>query len=444
MDQKSFYLLSHRKKMQKTEFLKSPSIYHIIIVSSILYVIWIWSPLGLFHSWNEAYYLLRVSYILKGGSYLDWNFDNPPLFVYFLLLLSKIFGISLIAFRMLIVICSLINVYLVYLIGKEINGEALASASLFGFFPMIVIFSKIIQIDLFALMLMTISFYFALLGIKNRKWLFLSGIFLGLAIFAKIPMGIVILPIFFLMLQKKVEIKYFLFLLAEAVLIPLPWITYAFLTKPSFFAPTTSSRNFFGLGKMHSLAPLYQFSMIILAWSIFISLLLLFKKKKPISAEEKSLALFSLSFSLFFIFLPNHEYYLLPLLIPLFLYIGKAYKKYCKKLAIIFLSISTILLLIKPIYDVNWEEACNYINKHYPRNITIYSTNLRVVEYYTHKKVNYLEENISTNNSIVLFTYADKANLEYLHILQFIQKNFILEKNFHDKIYIYISKDLVK
>ena len=184
----------YKLKDELCSFIKKHPLCTISIIAFILYVLWIWLPFGLIHSWNEAYYTMRVIHIVEGGSYLDGGFDNPPLFVYTLLFLSKIFGISVILFRLFIVFCTLITIYVIYHIGLILGNKkiALVSSALYAFFPMTMIFSKIIQIDMFAVMLMTASFYFAILGIKKDiRWFFLSGFFLGLTVFTKIPMNTV-------------------------------------------------------------------------------------------------------------------------------------------------------------------------------------------------------------------------------------------------------------
>ena len=312
-------------------FIEGHPISLVILIAASLYIIWIWMPLGLLHSWNEAYYLERTTFVAEGGSYMDGAFDNPPLFVYTLSALSKLVGISIIAFRLFIVFCTLVTIYTIYQIGFFIGNKrvGLVSSAFYAFFPMMVIFGKIIQIDLFAVMLITLSFYFTLLGTKKRKWFIPSGVFLGLAAFAKLPMALVILPIFLYMFYKKVEIKYFILMIIEPIIVFSPWIIHVLMVKPSFLiSGASSSSNFFGLGSMHKSSALYyQIGMILLAILVMVFLLILFLKKRPVSPEEKTLALFSLIYSLFFVLLPNHEYYLLPVFPSVFLFLGIIYDK---------------------------------------------------------------------------------------------------------------------
>ena len=385
-------------------FIKKHPLTTILLTAIILYIIWTWLPLGLIHSWNEAYYLQRVTHIVEGGSYLDWRFDNPPLFVYTLTGLSNIFGISATLFRLFIVFCTLSTTVIIYQISSLLGDKktAIISASLFAFFPMTILFSKIIQIDIFAVMLMTASFYFTILGVKkDKKWFILAGIFLGLTALTKIPAALIFLPMVYYMFYKKTEIKYLLLIIIEAILVPLPWIIHVLLVKPSFLKTgASSSSNFFGLGNMHSNAPIYQLTMVTIAIIVTISLILYFWKHKPTSLEEKTLIFYTLIFSFFFLVLPNHEYYLLPVLPPLFIFIGLNYKKKdkwkkFKTILTIFIVISLAILITRPFYEVNWEEATNYVKENYPEDVIIYSTNPRVTTYYAQRETNLLTKTIS-------------------------------------------------
>ena len=325
----------------------------------------------------------------------------------------------------------------------------LISSALYAFFPMNVIFSKIVQIEMFGIMLMTLSFYFAILGTKNRKWFFLSGLFLGLTAFTKIPFALVFIPIFFYMIHKKTELKFFILIVVESILVLLPWTVYVLITKPSFLsASSTSSKNFFGLGTMHAKGAPYQTIMIALALLVFVSLVIFFWKKRSKSEEGKTLTIFTIIFSLFFVVLPNHEYYLLPIFVPLLLFLGMIYSKKDKKIKtilILFLAISLIFLAAKPLYDVNWQEAGDYIKENYPQNINVSSTNPEVMSYLLSQNVTWLtREEISTNNTILAFTFYDKITFDALNMNKFIEENFVLLKNFDNKIFVYGSKDLVE
>ncbi len=102
--------------------------------------------------------------------------------------------------------------------------------------------------------------------------------------------------------------------------------------------------------------------------------------------------------------------------------------------------------MIRPIYEVNWEKATDFVKQNYSENVTIYSTSPIVTGYYLQRDVNWLHpdkfSDISTNNTLFLFTCYDKINLEGLKILEEINSKYNLLKSIEDKIFIYGCKDL--
>jgi 4-amino-4-deoxy-L-arabinose transferase-like glycosyltransferase len=413
---------------------------------------WCWLPLGLLHSWNEAYYLLRVTTLVQGGSYYDGVFDNPPLFVYTLTALAKLGGVHELLFRFVSILCTLITTGFLYLISKVFlkNKAAIFSAALFTFFPMTVLFSKIIQIDMFAIMFMTASFYFAVVGTqKNRLWLLISGAFFGLGILTKFPTALVIFPLFYYWYRYHVQCKYIALFIGVSFVISLPWFLYTFIVNPAFLtAGVASSSNLFGLGSMHTDAPYYQLAMIVLAVGIFLLILVLLLKYKPNTVEQKTLALFSLVYAGFFLVLPNHEYYLLPVLVPLFLYIVLRLHtkvKMLKTMVSTFLIISILLVIVRPVYEINWKKAVEELNEYSDVDL-VYSTNPAVIRYYIQKNVTWLHPELnasfSTHNVAVLFTWYDTFNLKDTQLFSFIEEHYVLLEDVDGKIFLYGSPDI--
>ncbi len=418
----------------------------VVVVAALgLYLMWIWRPLGLFHSWNEAYYMMRVAHIARGGSYFDWGFDNPPLFVYVLTVLSRL-RLNLVFFRLFIVFCTLITTCGVYELGSVFADKktGMAAAILYAFFPLTVVFSKKLQIDMFGVMLMTLSFYFAVIGVKQkRSWLHLSGVLLGLAVLTKFPFGLVAIPILYYLYRKDVGWKRILFTLSEGALVASLWAGYVVMTRPSFFDErVSSSSNFFGFGAMHAGAPLYQLAMVATAVLTLALLLALFFRRQPANVEERTLGVFSIVYALFFMVLPNHEYYLLPLLVPLFVYVALKWQRgQWRKIAIGFLLVSLLLLACRPVYEVNWRRTTNYIETRYAaENITVYASNPRAAGYYLHRNVTLLTSRVDDGfppNAVVAFTCYDVANLKAVHLWEPIQEQLVLLKQWDDKMFIY-------
>jgi 4-amino-4-deoxy-L-arabinose transferase-like glycosyltransferase len=393
-----------------------------------------------------------VKQINEGISYLDGVFDNPPLFVFTLTLISKIVGISEIFFRIFIVFCALITTLLVYRVCLILGDKkkAIFASGFYAFFPMNVIFSKIVQIDMYGIALMMLAFYFSILGIKKNKiWFYPSGFFLGLTIISKIPFGLSMIPIIYYMKKKNIESKYIISFILTAFIIPIIWITYILLTNFNYLKRGAgSSSNFFGLGPMHSAAPLYQLYMILIALFLIFFLTILIIKKRPINFEEKTLIIFIATFSFFFIILPNHEYYLLTVFAPLFIFLSLKINstKKNKILLTVFLFISISILILRPVYEVNWKEPCFFVKENYSNDIIIFSSNPKVSEYYLNRDVKWLHPDqinySSAYNTIFMFTTYDKMNLRNIGLLNMIEENFVLLKDYDNKIFLYGSENL--
>jgi 4-amino-4-deoxy-L-arabinose transferase-like glycosyltransferase len=75
--------------------------------------------------------------------YKEIDFVHPPLQIYILAFLFKIFGVSLLTAKLLTLIASCLSVYLVFLIAKELFDKkiALLSAVLFLLEPSFLAFS---------------------------------------------------------------------------------------------------------------------------------------------------------------------------------------------------------------------------------------------------------------------------------------------------------------
>ncbi len=438
------------KKEFIVDLIKKNPLFFLFACALTFYVFWTWLPLGVFHSWNEAYYMMRVTHISNGGSYLDWGFDNPPLFVYILTALSKI-SLNLIFFRLFMVLCTILSAFLVYKIGLVFADKktALLSSAMFAFFPLVMLFSKKLQIEMFALLLMTLSFYFAVLGVEKKDLFFhFSALFLGLTILTKFPFALVGIAIFYYMYKKKVGIFRIFFTFFEAGFVSSIWFIYVFFSSPSFFGErVASSSNLFGLGNMHASAPIYQIILLSIAVLTLFFLVFLFVFRRPVNIEEKTLFLFALIFAVFFFLLPNHEYYLIPFFVPIFVYFAlKFSKKRCIRLVGVFFIISLVFLVARPFYEVDWEVTNDYIEENFSdKNVTIYSTNPRVSEYYLKDNVTWLKPsmiNTFLNNTVVSFTCYDIANLKSVNLWNKIKEDLVLFKQWDDKTFVYGGENL--
>ena len=111
------------------------------------------------------------------------------------------------------------------------------------------------------------------------------------------------------------------------------------------------------------------------------------------------------------------------------------------------MGISIILLVVRPLYEVNWEESVDFVKENYSNYVTVYSTSPKVTEYYFNRKINWLHPSqiadISENNTIIMFTIYDRIDLENVQVMKIIEEKFIFLRSFNDKIFVYGSKNLV-
>lgn len=233
---------------------------------------------GFTHLWNvtgfpppaidEGTYLGRAMNILEGGGPHDpyYGYDHPFLGQIFLSSIFSIIGypdsfinggyanassLEILFFvpRALMGILAIFDTFLVYKISERCYNvtSAFIAATLFAVMP-ITWLTRWITLDSILLPFILLSILFAMKGKrplatgKRRReskdnlsndilTIFLSGIFLGLAIFTKIPAAIMILPVGYLILSrikvKRNVIMIFFIWLAPVILIPLIWLMYA-------------------------------------------------------------------------------------------------------------------------------------------------------------------------------------------------------------------------
>ncbi|MFX0206752.1 MAG: ArnT family glycosyltransferase [Candidatus Hodarchaeota archaeon] len=138
---------------------------------------------------DEGHYLYHANLILKGSIPFKDFYTREPIFIYLLTFFVRIFGISLLAGRLLPVVAGTISIYFVYLIGKELYSPntGLLASLIFALSPYAVYYGSIIKLEPVGVMLITIAIYFLIIGIKNdeKKYFLLNGLFLGAAILTR-------------------------------------------------------------------------------------------------------------------------------------------------------------------------------------------------------------------------------------------------------------------
>jgi len=156
-------------------FLSKINISHIILVSAILRCFCMSFPSDGGLIFDEAHYTKAVAKILEG---VHANPEHPPLTKLIVAASIKIFGNFWFAWRMPMVIFSLMSTYLIYLIAKEFFDEKIALlASTFVIFD--IIFFLHGNIFMLEPPCMTFGLLFILLYLRKRyAW---AGVSIGLA-----------------------------------------------------------------------------------------------------------------------------------------------------------------------------------------------------------------------------------------------------------------------
>lgn len=190
--------------------------YHIpllILLGMALYLPFIGS-VHLF-DWDEINFAECAREMIVTGDYLRVQIDfedfhqKPPLFIWFQVLSMKLFGINEFAARFPNAIAGILNLLLLYLIGKEIRnrnfGLFWALAHGLSFLPFLYFKSGIID-PWFNLFIFSgiICYLFGL--DKNRLIYFmLSGLSIGLAVLSKGPVALILFaaPLFIAVLSKR-------------------------------------------------------------------------------------------------------------------------------------------------------------------------------------------------------------------------------------------------
>ena len=169
------------------------------IVSFIILVWNIWS--GSLLSWDEAFYGAVSKEIFRTGDWINlywagmpWS-DKPPLYMWVTTVFYNAFGINEFSVRLFSSICGTGTVLAVYFLGRELySRRAAISSSLILLSTWHFIWSsKVGMLDSSLTFFITLSLLFFQLGIKNRKFLFLTPIAFTLAFLTKGP-GAMIIP----------------------------------------------------------------------------------------------------------------------------------------------------------------------------------------------------------------------------------------------------------
>ena len=138
---------------------------------------------------DEGAYIYDGLLIKEGFIPFKDFFTRSPVLIYTLSAFVAVTGKTIFAGRILSILCSLVSVFLFYLVGKELFGKRVAKIALFLFalLPSAVLQTIYAHTQPFLIFLLLLATYLFVVGFKNKKAAFfiLSGLFLGLAILVR-------------------------------------------------------------------------------------------------------------------------------------------------------------------------------------------------------------------------------------------------------------------
>jgi 4-amino-4-deoxy-L-arabinose transferase len=209
------------------------------------------------HEWDERYHALvaknLVEHPTKPTLYdnpvlpyddTDWVnshlwFSKPPLPLWAMAGSIAVFGNDEVAIRIPSIIISLLGIFMIFLIGRELFNDrvGLIAAFLFAINGLLVELAAGIgssdHVETMFIVMVEVAIYFSILSVRREralKWVILTGVFTGLAFLSKWFPAFLVFPVWFVgfILSDKFNWKklfgYGLVILLSTALVILPWI----------------------------------------------------------------------------------------------------------------------------------------------------------------------------------------------------------------------------
>ena len=235
--------------------------------------------------WDEAVYIGIGKYLYSNGT-IGLFEQIRPLLLPVLLGAFWYIGIDpLISGRIMILLVSLFNIYLTYLIGKKVfNSKIAILSSLFlAFTPLYYNYSHLLLTGMLSTTFALISVYFFIKE-RNFKNISISSFFLGISFLTRFPQGLLLLP-YFIFLTYKREFKNAISLLTIFLLTISPYLIFNFLMYGSIFKPFIKASNIISeYYWLYSASPLFYFKELFFQNFLFIfalpSFYYIFKERK--------------------------------------------------------------------------------------------------------------------------------------------------------------------
>lgn len=312
------------------------------------------------HSWRQSdTAAIAKNFFLNGFHILypqiDWAGNTPGyvesefhIYPFIVSLLYSVFGINDMVGRLLSITCSVITVYFLYLIARRVIDErtALWSSFIYAIIPLNIYYGRAFMPESMMLMCSAGGIYFFLKWYDDNKLvnLFLSSVLICLAVLIKLPGFYLGLPLVYLAFKKYKYgflLKPSLWIYAAVIFIPVAlWYYHAhqlFLNGGASFDIWNAGESkwaMFGLllepklyhdiflqsiAERHLTYP----GFIICVWGLFL------KRKYEL---ERIIDFWLIAVIIYVLIAAQanrvHEYYQLPIILPLSIFAGKVFAKY--------------------------------------------------------------------------------------------------------------------
>lgn len=350
----------------------------ILLISFAVRLVNIDSPIIGAHSWRQADTAAMARNFYENGFKLfypevDWGGDTPgyiesefPIYPFLTSLLYYLFGVSEVLARFLTVLGSLVGIYFLFRLVRDICGEkeALWSTSFFAFLPLQIFYSRAVMPDMFMLSSTIAGVYFFNEWIQRSesRSLLLSGMFISLAGLLKLTSLYIGLPLLFLAWTKyrtATLSQKALWAYALGVILPIIlWYYHAHSILQG--GGLTVGIWEYGSDKWGNWSLVFSFDFwnrIIFqslaerhfTWAGFIILLIgIFLQRG--SLKERVIDFWLVGVLVYFFIVGKgnyvHEYYQLPFMIPGTIYMGKVYGRYLSLSGRKLIRLSLVLALL--------------------------------------------------------------------------------------------------
>ena len=275
---------------------KNRSAYALFFIFAIAFIFVVLKGLLTPQPGDENVYYYMGKLITEGKlPYRDFFYAHPPLHIYLIALIYKMFGFNIVALKAVPLVSTLISAFFIFKIAKEKFGSNTAIiSSLLFLFSYSTMFNSIFSFGIdAATMFLTIGLYFLL----NKSNGILAGLFFGLAGITRLLSLIPVFVIFALVLFS--DKKNFLKLLSGFLII--------FLAVNGIFALFSGSNYAEQVYKYHFLKSLdtsenfKEYSDVIkLNWILFASAFLLIFVK-----DKKNVNMFAIVSAVYLMSLPS-------------------------------------------------------------------------------------------------------------------------------------------